>query len=108
MPCLRAGASGELSVLEDESGLFSLLLVESCFASTSLFSAIAFLDGGSLALSTDIGFPYRPHLRDTFDKAGKCPSVGVPLVEDILFKAKSLNDTGHPSMLWKSALALRS
>src|SRR3954453_12798995 len=56
MPCLLAGASGELSILEGKSGLFSVLLVESCLASITFFSAITFLDAVSLGLSTDIDF----------------------------------------------------
>src|SRR5258708_3190944 len=79
MPCLLAGASGELSVLEGESGLFSVLLVESCLASTTLFSAIAFLDAVSLGLSTDIGFPYRRR-RLHIDRVGHGPPFSVSLV----------------------------
>ena len=44
---------------EVTSGLFSLVVEDSGLASTILFSVIGFLDELSLALSTDIGFPYR-------------------------------------------------
>jgi hypothetical protein len=41
------------------SGLFSVLVEDSGLVSTILFSVIVFLGEVSLALSTDIVFPYR-------------------------------------------------
>src|SRR5882757_463521 len=49
IPCFFGVASGLFSVLVEDSGL----------ASTILFSVIGFLGEVSLALSTDIIFPYR-------------------------------------------------
>src|ERR1700738_3050948 len=62
------------------SGLFSVLVEDSGLASTILFSVIGFLGEVSLALSTDIIFPYR-HLQpqDASDIVREPPGIGGPL-----------------------------
>src|ERR1700724_417336 len=70
MPCFFGVASCLFSVLVEDSGL----------ASTILFPVIGFLGKLSLALSTDIVFPYT-HLQpqDASDKVREPPRTGGPL-----------------------------
>src|SRR6202048_3240948 len=78
------------------SGLFSVLVEDSGLASTILFSVIGFLGEVSLALSTDIIFPYRHICSPT---AGRVYKVREPpRIGGLLFLPSDRGRTGrHPS-----------